>query len=75
MEVARWVRMAMDTMEDWSRWMMKRGEMDHGGKLGMERGGRIEVPEEGEGREGVVVWDGVLGLSIILRILQGLESS
>ena len=38
-------------------------------------GGRIEVPEEGEGRAGVVVWDGVLGLSIILRILQKLESS
>ena len=29
-EVARWVRMAMDTMEDWSRWMMKSGEMGPG---------------------------------------------
>ena len=37
-EVARWVRMAMDTMEDWSRWMMKSGEMGPG-----EREGRIEM--------------------------------
>ena len=37
-EVARWMRVAIETMEDWSRRMMKRGEMDHGGKLGMKRG-------------------------------------
>ena len=38
MEVARWMRVAIEMMEDWSRWMMKRGEMDHGRKLGMKRG-------------------------------------
>ena len=32
MEVARWMRVAIETMEDWSRRMMKRGEMVPGGR-------------------------------------------